>query len=472
MSEQKNDQKTENDRDKARYWLTEAPVFKAIAHMAIPMMLGMMAMAIYNFTDTLFVGMLGETDALAALPLSLPVVSLMLAVSMFFEIGAGTFVSRAIGSSNAAAAKAGSSFAVAGSIIVGIILAVFFLVFMDPILGLLGASGGMAVFAQKYLSLYCMGAPFIVLNMVGAQLVRFIGRSKEASFGIALSAIVNIALDPLLIFFFGLGIEGAALATVLANALGALFFVILIAKSEVLSLRPQDIHLSRLQVVEIAKVGSSALFMGLLMGVASLVFNNVAVAYGAAMIAAFGIAQSVVQLLELVTMGLSEGVVPLMGGAWGAHDACRMREVVKKTALCLVLYCATACVLALAFAGPIVGWFSDDAAVLSVGPSILAMQVLAVPFAAGSTLLMGLLQACGKGLAANVLSWVKGLAFVPCVVVGSLLFAVTGVIASLLVAEALAFLVALVLGKVSFPRRSAEEPALGQLKCSAEQAEN
>ena len=458
-------QPIENDMGQARYWMTEAPVFKAIAHMAIPMILGMAAMAVYSFTDTLFVGMLGDTDALAALPLSLPVMSLMLAVSMFFEVGAGTFVSRAIGSSDQRSSKSGSSFALAGSVIVGLVLAVLLALFMDPTLGLLGATDGMAVAAKGYLSMYCLGAPFVVLNMVGAQLVRSVAKSKEASFGIAGSAIVNIVLDPILMFAFGLGIKGAALATVASNALGALYFLVVIAKSKVLSLRPSDICLSRHQLAEIAKVGSSAMLMGLLMGVASLVFNNVAVAYGAGMVAAFGIAQSVVQLLELVTMGLYEGVVPLIGGAWGAHNASRMREVVKKTALCLGAFCGIACVVTLVFAKPIVGWFSDDPSVLSFGPSILVMQVLAVPFAAGSGLLMGVLQACEKGLAANSLSAVKGFAFVPCILVGSVLFAADGVIASLLVAEALAFLVAVGLTALSFGRApeksSAKEIAVG-----------
>jgi Na+-driven multidrug efflux pump len=196
------------------------------------------------------------------------------------------------------------------------------------------------------------------------------------------------------------------------------------------------------------------------MGVASLVFNNVAVAYGAEMIAAFGIAQSVVQLLELVTMGLYEGVVPLIGGAWGADDKRRLWEVVKKTALCLGLFCLVACAPSLVFADQIVSLFTDDPLVAVFGPAILAMQILAVPFASGTGLLLGVLQACGKGAASNVLSMVKGLAFVPCVVLGSMLFGVDGVIASLLVAELLAFCIALALTLWSY--RCNESPVAAQ----------
>lgn len=450
MDIENNCQQSGNDIGSARFWMKKAPVFKAIAHMAIPMILGMAAMAVYNFTDTLFVGMLGDTDILAALPLSLPVTSLMLAVSMFFEVGAGTFVSRAIGSSNECASRSGSSFAIVSSVIAGVVLAALFVAFTDPLLGLLGATGRLADVTNDYLVVYCLGTPVIVLNMVEAQLVRSIARSREASFGIVGSALVNILLDPVLIFACGLGIEGAALATVASNGLGAAYFAIVIARSNALSLSPSNIHLSAGELGEIAKVGSSATIMGVLMGVASLVFNNVAVIYGAGMVAAFGIAQSVTQLFELVTMGLYEGVLPLVGGAWGARDMSRLREVVEKTALCLVIFCAVACVVAFMFAHFIVGWFSDDPSVMTIGPQILIMQVFSIPFSAGTGLVMGVLQSCGKGLAANILSAVKGLAFVPCVLVGSLLFAADGVIASLLFAEALGFLVAVGLAVFSF----------------------
>ncbi len=459
MKDEMSCQQTENDMRQARYWMTEAPAFRAIAHMAIPMILGMAAMAVYNFTDTLFMGMLGDTNSLAALPLSMPVMSLMLAVSMFFEMGAGTFVSRSIGSSDERASKSGSSFAIIGSVVAGIILAMLLSFFMDPLIRLLGATDGLATSAQSYLSICCLGAPFFVLNMVGSQLARSIAKSKEASLGIAGSAIINIVLDPVFIFTFGLGIEGAALATVLSNALGAAYFVVIAAKSEVLSVRISDIHLSRYQLTEIAKIGSSAMLMALLMGLASLVFNNVAVLYGVGMVAAFGISQSVVQLLELVTMGLYEGIVPLIGGAWGAHNTRRMHEIIKKTALCLGVFCSITCVVIVAFANVIVGWFSEDPTVLNLGPCILIMQVLAVPFAAGSGLMMGVIQACGKGAAANILSIVKGLAFLPCVLIGSILFAADGVIASLLAAEVLSFLVAGLLMALSFRKDSDETPA-------------
>lgn len=438
-------QQPESALDQVRFWMTEAPVFKAIAHMTIPMVLGMAAMAIYNFTDTLFVGMLGNTGALAALPLSLPITSLMLATSMFFEVGAGTFVSRAIGSSDERSSRSGSSFAVAGSIASGLVLAAMLTAFMDPLLGLLGASGETAAVTKDYLSVYCLGAPLMVANMVEAQLVRSIAKSKEASFGIAASALVNIMLDPFFMFACGLGIKGAALATVASNGLGALYFSFIIARSGILSLHPKHLRLSCSQLAEIAKVGSSAMLMGLLMGVAGLVFNNVAAAYGAGMVAAFGISQSIVQLFELVTMGLYEGVVPLIGGAWGAHDTRRLWEVVKKTGLCLAVFCVVACTVVITFAQPVVSWFSDDPSVIDVGPRILAMQALALPFAAGTGLMMGVLQACGKGLAANVLSLVKGLALVPCVFAGNVLFGADGVIAALLVADALGFIVAVTL---------------------------
>lgn len=454
MQDNSLDSQQSHDARETDYWLTQAPIMKAIAHMAVPMILGMMAMSIYNFTDTLFVGMLDDTAALAALPLAMPVISLFLASSLFFEVGSGTFVARSVGAGDLRASRSASAYAIIGCSIAGIITATILALFMDPLLSILGAHGETYATAKSYISIFCLGAPFAILNMVGAQLVRSIAKSKEASLGVAGSAIINIILDPILIFVLGLGLEGAALATVISNAAAAIYYLFIITDSDALSISPQSLSLTMSHVIEISKVGTSALLMALLMGVSSLVFNNVAILYGAEVVAAFGISQSVVQLLELVTMGLYEGVGPLIGGSWGAGNMARLREIVKDTSLCLAIFCLLACGVVIMFAQTIVGLFSGDPAVLEVGIKILIAQMLAVPLAAGSGLVMGILQACGKGLFANILSVITGCACIPCVIVGSMAFGVDGIAWSLLAYEAIAFLVSIGLLVVAFRKKT------------------
>ena len=440
------------DGEQATWWLTDAPVWKAIAHMAVPMVLGMIAMSIYNFTDMLFVGMLDDTAALAAITLCTPVLSLMIAASTFLEVGLGSFLARAVGAGDLAASKNASAFGCVGAVVLGLLIAVGVLCFLDPLLGLLGATGEAAQPTRQFLTVFCLGAPFGILNMVAGQMVRAIAKSKEASAGIIASSVINIVLDPVLIFGCGLGIQGAALATVVSNAAAACYFLFVIARSDVLSCNPAHARLPLSQVADIAKVGFSGMIMGLLMGVASLVFNNVAMAYGAAVVAAFGIAQSVVQLLEVVTMGLYEGVVPLMGGAWGAGNRARLKEVAGKTFVCIAVFCTVSGAAVIAASSTIVGAFSDDVQVHEVGSLILVAQTLAVGFASTSGLVTGMFQACGKGLPASVLATLRGFAFVPIILGGSLLFGLAGVIWGLLAAEVVAFAVAVVLLTVTFGR--------------------
>lgn len=421
----------------ASYWLTEAPVLKAILHMALPMILGMAAMSVYSFTDTLFVGMLDDTAALAAVTLCMPFCAIVIALSTGLEIGCGTFVARSIGAGELQPAKGASAFAMLTSVVLGVAVAAVAVAFTGPIVGALGAAGETVAPTSGYLVIYCLGAPFMLASMVGAQLLRCIARTREASIGIIVSAIANIALDPVLIFGCGLGVEGAALATVVANAGSCAYFLAIIARSELLSLNPWCIALRADQLADIAKIGLSGFLMGLVMCASSLVFNNVSMGYGAHVVAAFGISQCIVQLVELVAMGLYEGVVPLMGGAWGRGELGRLKEVAAKTALCILAACLVLCgAIVLGRAG-IVGLFSSDAAVVEVGALILAAQAAAVAFEALGGLANGLFQACGKGLLANAMSASKGLLLVPCVLVGSWLFGVEGIAWSLLASACL-----------------------------------
>ncbi|MGI6535808.1 MAG: MATE family efflux transporter [Eggerthellaceae bacterium] len=429
---------------------------KAIAHMAIPMMLAMAATTIYMFTDTLFIGQLGDTDALAAVPLCIPFTSLVLAISNFIEVGVCTLVSRSIGNGDGDKARRASAFGIKWAFIAGVILTVLSLVFMDPLLTVLGANGSVRTQTAAYLSFYCLGAPIIVLNMVCSQLVRSIGRSKESMVGFVGSALANIALDPLFIFAFGFGVRGAAIATVVSNGLAVAYYLFYIRKSDVLCIFNAGGGLSAQEVAEVSKVGISATLMAALMGLSSLVFNNVAIIYGAAVVAAFGIAQNVVQLLDLVAMGLYEGVVPLIGGAYGAGNRTRLKAILVRTALLILAFSAVGCILVIAGQDTILSWFTQDGMVLEVGKLILTAQVLSMIFEAGTGLITSTFQGCGKGLAANIMAVGKGFITMACIVCGNLLFGLDGVVRSLLASAASTFLLGVIVA--GFTVRGVKKP--------------
>ena len=451
------------EKEQTHYWMTEASPAKAVVHMAVPMILGMVAMSVYNFTDTFFVSMAGDAATIAAITLSMPVMSLLIGVSMFFEVGAGTAIARAVGSGDYDASRQLSAFAVTGTLAAGIGLTVILEVFLHPLLGMLGAEGETLGTTGTYLSAYCLGAPFVLLSMVGAQLLRAIARSKEAAVGMAASAMLNIVLDPIAIFGLNLGLQGAALATVASNAASAAYFVVVIARSTELSASPVRASITKEQLADVTKIGFSAMLMAMLMGLSSLVFNNAAMKFGAEVVAAFGIAQCVVQLLEVVTMGLYEGVTPLIGAAWGARNPGRLKAVVVATLGCLGAFCAVACATVLACSEQVLGLFTNDSAVLEPGSMILAAQVLAIPFAAASGLAMSVAQGCGKGVCANVLSTAKGCVFMGCIIGCTHLFGLAGIAWSLLASEGIFLAVAVLALCATFGAQAKRKPTCVQI---------
>ena len=452
------------DMGASSYWLKDAPVTEAIAHMAVSMMLAMAATTIYMFTDTLFIGQLGDTDALAAVPLCIPFTSLVIAISSFFEVGVCTLVSRSIGRGDGDKARRASAFGVRCGFVAGVVLTALSLAFMDPLLTVLGANGTVRAQTAAYLSFYCLGAPIVVLNMVCSQLVRSIGRSKESMAGLVGSALANIALDPLFIFVLGFGVRGAAIATVASNGLAVAYYLFYIRKSDVLCIFNPGGGLAKHEVAEVSKVGISATLMAALMGLSSLVFNNVAIMYGAAVVAAFGIAQNVVQLLDLVAMGLYEGVVPLIGGAYGAGDRKRLKAILVRTALLILAFAAAGCVLVIAGRDTILSWFTQDGAVLEVGALILTAQVLSMVFEAGTGLITSTFQGCGKGLSANVMSIGKGIITMACIVSGNLLFGLDGVVWSLLASAGSTFLLGIVVAGLTMHGNKKPEESKGHAK--------
>ncbi len=429
--------------EESSYWLEKAPVFKAIKHMALPMIFGMAISTIYNFTDTLFIGLLGDTSALAAPSLCMPFLAVVMALADLFGVGAATAISRKLGSHNAKGARSLSSFAFWATLALSVAVAAASLALIDPLLTLLGATGGAREATQTYLQISAAAVPASMLNLSLCQVVRAKADSKSAMYGMLGSSLLNIVLDPLFMFGFGTGIAGAAVATAIANAAAALFYLAVIARSSEFTLNPRHALISALQLAEVLKIGSAAMLMALLMAVSSLAFNTCAMAYGEEVVAGFGISQSVVQLVELVAMGLYEGVVPLIAAAYGAKNLERVSEIVRKTALCLAVFCLVVAGALFLFRASIVSLFTADATVATVAAAILAAQLLACTFASASGLISGIFQAEGKGIAANVVCVVRGGAMIPCIFAGSALFGLDGIVWALLAAEVLSFLVCL-----------------------------
>ena len=357
--------------------------------------------------------------------------------------------SRLIGSENTDKTRQCSATTLWLSFIFGLLAAVISVIFSNAITKLLGADANTFSYIRQYLIFYGMGAPFIIANFTLEQLIRGEGESVQSMIGMMISVGTNIILDPILMFGFHLGISGAAIATVLGNATAVIFYIICICHADnQLSVLPKHFRFEKQMLKEIFSVGLSAMLLDILLIVSSFMFNYYALKYGDYVLAGFGISQKLVQIVDLIGMGLYLGVIPLIAVAYGAGNKLRMKEIIKKTSLYLALIITGLFIILFTCRNFIIHCFSNDPDVIRIGAYILTIQLCSSFFAAGAGLLTGIFQAKGEGTPAVIMSVMRGLILIPAIAFGNYLFKVNGVIFSLLVAEAISCLTGLVLYKI------------------------
>ena len=215
---------------------------KAVALMAIPTIVTMLVVVIYNMADTFFIGQTGDAMQVAAVSLATPVFMVFMALGNLFGIGGSSAISRALGEKNEQRARHISAFCCYGSLGVGILMTLIFILFMDGILKMIGASPATIDYARQYLTFVAIGAPFVMFGTAYGNIVRGEGAAKESMIGNLIGTITNIILDPIMILWLGWGVSGAAVATVLGNVAACIFYLyyLLHKKETVLSIKPSD----------------------------------------------------------------------------------------------------------------------------------------------------------------------------------------------------------------------------------------
>jgi len=436
----------ENMDQKSLYYLEKAPVTKAIIHMVIPMMLSSIASVVYNIIDAFFVGKLNNTAMMAAVMLALPFSLVLMALGQMFGVGSGTYISRLLGEGNTDSTKKVSSINFWSSMLMGIIFMMICLPLLSSILPFLGASGETQQYTRNFVMILVIGAPVIIVNMALDAAVRAEGASTISMTGTIAGIIINIILNPFFIFVLNMNVMGSALATLCGNIVSVLYFVYYLQKkSTVQSLSINHFKPSKEIYVNIFKVGVSALLLSGFFVIISLLFNNYSMIYGDNVVAGFGIAQRVVQIVDCIGMGFAMGVVPLIAFAYSANNQKRLMEIVKKTILYMLGLTLTLGAVLFALRLQIIGIFSIDPKVIAIGQITLVAQLSSTVFAALCEFFTGIFQAQGDGVQSTVMASVRGVLFIPILMVGNLLFAVNGVIWAMTATEGLSCLIGIIL---------------------------
>ncbi len=419
----------------------EMPVKKLIISLSIPSIISMMISSFYNMADTYFVSLLG-TSASAAVGVIFPLMAIMQAVGMCFAAGGGVYVSRILGEGNVDRANETLATSWYTTAALGLLISVGGLIWIDPLISMLGATETIFPYARAYCGVILFGAPVIMTSYVMNNILRSEGNSFFAMIGIGAGAVINIALDPLFIFTFDLGIAGAAYATVISQTISFLIlFSHFLLKKSALTLSHKFFRFEMPLYNEIIKMGLPSLFRQGLTSLSMVVLNNVAAPYGDYVIAASSIVQRIAFFANSILLGFGQGYQPVAGFNYGAKKYKRLWESFAFTGAVLVSISLCSLVVFGVASESIVALFrKDDPLVIAIGGLGLLWSGIAMPCKAMSIWVTMTFQALGRGFPATLLSLARqGLALIPAILILPIFFEESGVLVAQPVADMSAF---------------------------------
>lgn len=427
------------------------PIPRAYFKMALPVVLSMLVSLVYNMVDTWFIAQTQNTALVAGVSLCAPMFTLMVAMGDIFGLGGSSLISRLLGQGKDQRVRHVSAFCSYGAIIWGVLVGALMLIFRQPILRLLGASGDTMDSATDYFCYLALGAPAIIFTLVPSNILRTEGMAVASMVGSITGAVVNIILDPIFIFGLNMGAGGAALATVLSNVVSSVLFIVLLAtKSQRLSMRLRDCSVQGTELREILVIGVPASITNLMQSFAMTLTNRFLLPYGTENVAALGIALKVNMIVMLIMVGFAFGAQPLLGYNYGANNRERLRGILKFDVLVQLVFSVVMTVVFLIFAPQIIRVFMSDSGVIQAGSRILRCMVITMPLMGIILVCTTLFQSAGKAMPAFLLSISRqGVALLICMVVLSAVFSFYGVILAQAAADVVSVILALVLLKRS-----------------------
>ncbi len=384
-------------KDSRLYTLSEEKPAKAVVKMGVPLVAGMFIMVLYNLVDTYFIGLMRDDYQLAAVNLAYPVMMISVAISNMIATGASSLIARSLGAGDMEKANhtvtIGFEFTIIGSFIV----TAAGLIFIDGIVTGLGAKANTFSYTRDYAMILLVGSVFTMGNYTFGQLLRSEGSVRYSILGMVAGTLSNIVLDPIFIFGLGMKIRGAAIATILGNAIGMMISVwIYLSKKSLLSISIHYLRPTSDIVKEIFWVGVPATLETLLTSIAYIVNNNLAVGYGELTVAAMGVAQKIMSFGNYIYQGFAAGTQPLMGYNYGAKNYDRMLAILR--AGLLVVSGVELCVMICfgVFAPQLIGLFSDSDVVIATGSKVLRTIMFILPFVGAISMSRMSFQAMGK----------------------------------------------------------------------------
>lgn len=421
------------------------PVPKALRIMVVPAVISQLIVLIYNMADTFFVGQTENPYMVAATSLILPVFNITLCLAGLAGVGGGALISRLLGENRKDEARKASAFSLYLGIFIAAVFSAAIGIFMKPVLEILGAGSNTYEYARQYA--FCVivfgGIPTVLSNVL-SNLIRSIGRSKEAGAGIIFGGILNIILDPVFMFVLlpdGWEVLGAGLATLLSNCIACVFFIIILLRmrnQSVITLSLRSGFPGKSSILAVFAVGIPSAIATFLFDLDYVVVDKLMVSYDDLALAAIGIVLKIERFPLNVGIGICQGMLPLVAYNYGARNKKRMNDTIRLARGLGIVIALVSLVLYEIFAPQFVRIFISEAQTVEMASVFLRIRVLATPLMFLSFFTVYLFQAFGKGRISLFLGVVRWLGFnIPMLFILNSIFGMYGIVWSQVSADIL-----------------------------------
>ncbi len=418
-----------NKQDRRAIILGKEDVRKGLLYLAIPSIVGMVVNGVYNIVDTIFVGRLG-TSAIGALSVAFPFLMLISAFGIAVGVGAASYISRSLGAGQKEEAERTAATGVGMILGLGIILITLGQIWLEPIMRLFGATETILPQAMIYARTLLFGAPIIMLKMTLNNMLRAEGSAHASMIALISGAVLNMILDPIFIFTLNMGIQGAAVATVLAQSIAVCFQLwYYISDRSFLKLSISNFQPSKKIITQIVKIGIPSILTLGLNSMAMALINNAAAPYGDYAVAAMGIVKRVMSLGMFAIFGYGQGFQPMAGFNYGAKNFDRLNQAIRFSVRVTTVFTFCAATVFIVFSEMVISWFSNDPLVLQTGARALRALSIPFPLFGFQIIYFSLFQALGKAIPAGLLSVSRqGLLLIPAIVILPRFLGLDGVI--------------------------------------------
>jgi len=410
--------------------MINTPVKRLVLVLGIPTTISMLVTSIYNIADTFFVSNIGE-GAAGAVGVVFPLMAIVQAIGFTFGMGASSMISSKLGEKKDIDAQKLGSSAFYVALALGILLAIFSMIFIEPLMKVLGATETNIGYAMDYAKYIIYGYPIMIGSFVLNNILRSEGKALLSMIGLTTGGILNIVLDPIFIHTFDMGISGAAVATLISQSVSfTILLSMFIFKKSIITLSPRYITKESWVYKDILKVGFPSLCRQGLASIATIFLNNQAGAFGGdAALDAMSIVSKIFMIVFSVSLGIGQGYQPVCGYNYFAKRYDRVKEAMFFTLIVGFSLMVVTCVVLFILAEPVMKAFvSDSPKAIEIGVNTIRFQSITMPFLSLNVIANMSFQSTKKKISATILSCCRqGIFFIPFVFILPLMFDVVGI---------------------------------------------